>query len=268
MTFALRFSRQLMSSYYALMLEYRAEIVLWVLAGVFPFIVMGIWMKASGKPGFALNSDLTPVDFARYFLAVFIVRQFTIVWVIWEVEMQVVEGRLSASLLKPVDPVWTFVAMHLSEQMTRFPFWILLVAAFFLGYPAAFWSWPISLYSLPLTALALMLAFTLRFLMQYTFSLLSFWIERASSIEQLSFLPYLFLSGLIAPITLFPPAVRTFASYTPFPYLIYFPAEILTGKHPPLAQGFAVMLAYIVLFFGLNRLLWRHGLKHYSAMGA
>ena len=172
------------------MMEYRAEILLWVLVGCFPFIMMGVWAKATGNGAYAMN----PTQVIQYFIAVFIVRQFTIVWVIWEFERAVVEGQLSSMLLKPIDPVWSFVAMHFSEQASRLPFWAGIVVVAFCCWPQAIWVPHVG--TLALGILAIVLAFTLRFVLQYTFAMLSFWIERASAIEQLSFLPYMFLSGM------------------------------------------------------------------------
>lgn len=251
-----------LSVYYAHMLEYRAELFLWALSNSLPLIMMGVWLKASGSGTF----DLQPTDFIRYFLAVFIIRQFITVWVIWDFEKEVVEGRLSPRLLQPIDPVWHHVAGHLSERLARLPFAFFLVGLFFLLYPQAIWlpSWQ----NILLFGLVLVLAFTLRFLMQYTFALFSFWTERASAIEQFSMLCYLFLSGIIAPLQVFPPLVREVALWTPFPYVVHFPAAILIGLPQDILRGILVMLAWIVLFFLCNRWLWRKGLKQYSGMGA
>jgi ABC-2 type transport system permease protein len=248
--------------YYAYMLEYRAELFLWALSGTLPLILMGVWTKAAQGGQFGLE----PSDFARYFLTVFFVRQFNVVWVIWEFEKEVVQGKLSPRLLQPIDPVWHHVAMHLSERFARLPFAFALAGLFFLLYPQAIWV-P-SLGSVLLFFLIVLLAFTLRFLMQYTFALFAFWTERASAIEQFSFLFYLFLSGVIAPLEVFPPLVRAIALWTPFPYLIHFPAAILIGLPVNIGQGILVMLGWCLLFFILNRWLWRKGLKQYSGMGA
>ncbi|MBW4431792.1 MAG: ABC-2 family transporter protein [Pelatocladus maniniholoensis HA4357-MV3] len=251
-----------LSVYYAYMVEYRAELILWVLAGSLPIILMGVWIQAAQGGQFGLTS----VDFARYFLAVFLVRQFTVVWVIWEVEREVVEGKLSNRLLQPIDPVWHHVAAHVSERVARIPFAIVLVGLFFLLYPQAFWI-P-SLGTFLLFSLVVILAFILRFAIQYTFAIFSFWTERASALEDFWFLFFLFLSGMIAPLEVFPESVRTVVLFTPFPYLINFPASILVGIPVNLTQGLVSMLGWILLFFGLNRWLWRQGLKRYSGMGA
>ncbi|MDX2096457.1 MAG: ABC-2 family transporter protein [Leptolyngbyaceae cyanobacterium bins.59] len=258
----LRVIRTLLSVQYAYMLEYRAELLLWVLAGVLPFILMGAWMQAAQGGQFGL----TPLEFARYFLATFIARQFSIVWVIWEFEREVVEGKLSPRLLQPIDPGWYHFTSHISERVARLPFAIALVIIFFLIYPQAFWI-P-SLQGSLLFTLSVLLAFGLRFIMQYTFAMFAFWIERARAIEEFWFLLYLFLSGLIAPLELFPPVVREIVLWTPFPYMIHFPAALLVGIPVDVGRSLFVIFLWSSAFLVLNRWLWRKGLKQYSGMGA
>jgi ABC-2 type transport system permease protein len=248
---------------YALMLEYRAEILLWALSGVLPLLMMGVWMKASAG---GTIRGMSPADFARYFMAVFVVGQFTTVWVIWEFEYDIVEGRLSPYLLQPLDPGWRHVAMHAGERFTRVPWVIGMIVLFFVLYPQALWR-P-SLRSLALSLAATFLAFVLRYIMQYTFAMLGFWVERASAIEQLTFILYIFLSGRIAPLTLYPGRMAEIAMWTPFPYVVYFPVNLLLDPGASAWPGFAVMLGWIVALFVINRFVWRRGLRHYSGMGA
>ena len=73
-----RVARALLVSQYALMLEYRAEIVLWALSGVLPLIMLGVWSGSGAGAG----AGLSPQQISRYFLSAFLVRQFTVVWLI------------------------------------------------------------------------------------------------------------------------------------------------------------------------------------------
>jgi ABC-2 type transport system permease protein len=252
----------LLTVYYSYMLEYRSELILWVLSGSLPIILMGVWIKAAEGGNF----ELTAVDFARYFFAVFLVRQLTVVWVIYEFEKEVVQGKLSLRLLQPIDPVFHHLCNHISERFARMPFVFLLIGLFFLLYPQAFWV-P-NLVDLVFFTLSAVLAFALRFLIQYTLAMLAFWTERATALENFWFLFFLFLSGMIAPLEVFPEAVRNVVMFTPFPYLINFPASILVGLPIDLTRGFLSILGWLLIFIGANRLLWRAGLKRYSGMGA
>ncbi|MGD1873454.1 MAG: ABC transporter permease [Mastigocoleus sp.] len=252
----------LISVYYAHMVEYRAELIFWVLSGSLPIILMGAWTQAAQRGNFGL----TPVDFARYFLAVFIVRQLTIVWVIWDFEREVVEGKLSLRLLQPIDPGWYHFSSHISEKFARLPFSIFLIILFFVLYPQAIWIPSVGNFLLFIPAA--ILAFALRFIIQYTFAMFAFWTERASAIQNLWMLFYLFLSGYIAPLEVFPEPIKQIVLLTPFPYVVNFPATLLVGIPTNVGRGFLSMIGWFLLFLGLNRILWRKGLKQYSGMGA
>jgi ABC-2 type transport system permease protein len=242
--------------------EYRIELYLWALTGVMPIIMMGVWRQAASQHDFGL----TPTDFTRYFLAVFLVRQLTMVWVIWEFESQVVSGTLSPLLLQPVNPFWRFLVWHLTERVARAPFAVVLLVLWLLVFPDAFFVPKAG--DVLWAAVAAVAAFLTRFVIQSAFSTIAFWSERATSIEELWFLLFMFLSGMIAPLEMFPPLVRSVAELTPFPYFVYFPVKLLLGQPVDVAKGFTVLGIWALLGFALFRVLWRRGLRHYSAMGA
>jgi ABC-2 type transport system permease protein len=258
----LRKARALFALYLTYMLEFRAEIYLWVLASVLPLILLGVWAQAAESGAFSLSR----VEFIRYFLAVFVVRQFSFIWVIWEFEELVVSGNLSQQLLAPLDPVWRFVASHLTERVVRLPLVLGVVGLGFALYPAAFWL-P-SLADLLSALVLLALAFAARFTMQYMMSMLSFWSERAAAVEELWFVVHLFLSGLIAPLDVYPEAVRRVTELTPFPYLIYYPVNLLLGRGAPFGRAALVLAVWGGVALVLQRYLWRRGLMRYSAMGS
>ena len=260
---AWRIAKTLLETQYAMMVEYRAEIILWCMSGVMPFILMGPWMKTAEKMG------KDPAVFARYFFCIFLVRQLSVVWVLWEFEMEVVQGSLSMKLLQPLNPVWRHVASHFAERLARLPFLILLVILFFGLYPKALWR-P-SLTDLALFVAAISMSFTMRFVQQYAVAMCSFWIERASSIDAFVMLMDLGLSGLLAPLWLYPPIMKTIALLTPFPYLFYFPVSLLMGQHDvdiSVPKGFIVLASWTMFFWVIQQILWRRGLRRYSSMGA
>ena len=108
------------------MLEYRAEIALWALSGVLPFIMLSVWSGSDARSGLGLDG----VALDRYFLSAFLVRQFSVVWVVYAFEEDALLGRLSPYLLQPLHPLWRYVAAHLGEQLTRLPFAALIAAVF------------------------------------------------------------------------------------------------------------------------------------------
>ena len=251
-----------LSVYYAYILEYRAEIFFWILSGSLPIILMGVWIEAASHSDFGLNS----VEFARYFFCIFQIRQFTNVWVIWDFEREILEGKLSFKLLYPLDPAWYHVVKHVTEKIARLPLIIFFTILFFLLYPQAFWI-PDLLHFL-LALVVVVIAFVLNFLIQYTFAMFAFWTERASAIQQFWSLAYVFLSGITAPLDVFPDGVRQIVMWTPIPYTAYFPTALLITLPVNIIRGLLVMMGWCIIFFIVNRWLWRQGIKQYSGMGA
>ena len=262
MNWAWRVARALLGSQYALMLEYRAEIALWALSGVLPLIMLGVW---SGS-GAAAAAGLSPQQLSRYFLAAFVVRQFTVVWLIQVFEDDALQGRLSPLLLQPLSPLWRYLAAHFSEQASRIPFVAVMLLAVGLAAPGLLWL-P-SAGDLVLGILAIVAAFLLRFLLQVLVTTLCFWSERAAALDRLLMIPYLFLSGIVAPLDTFPPVVRRLALATPFPWMVDFPARLLAGEPVNMALGFGAIAAWCLLLLPIGHWLWRAGLRRYSAMGA
>jgi ABC-2 type transport system permease protein len=261
-SWAWRVARALLGSQYALMLEYRAEIALWALSGVLPLIMLGV---CSGS-GAAAAAGLSAQQLSHYFLAAFVVRQFTVVWLIQVFEDDALQGRLSPFLLQPLSPLWRYLAAHFSEQASRIPFVAVMLLVVGLAAPGLLWL-P-SAGNLLLGILAIVAAFLLRFLLQVLVTTLCFWSERAAALDRLLMIPYLFLSGIVAPLNTFPPAVRRLALATPFPWMVDFPARLLAGEPVNVALGFGAIAAWCLLLLPIGHWLWRAGLRRYSAMGA
>ena len=257
-----RVARALFASQYALMLEYRAEILLWALAGLVPFVMLAVWIESPA--GAALG--MGPTQLARYFLAAFVVRQFTVAWVLAVFEEDALQGRLSPMLLQPLHPFWRYLASHGAEQAIRLPIVAMIAALFFLALPWAFWL-PTPQRAL-LTLAATFLAFVLNFLIQCTMACLCFWSDRVNALERLIYIPMLFLSGLAAPLEAYPPALRRLAEWTPFPLMVHFPAQLLSGGEVRISSGFTALALWITGLLLLVSVLWRAGVRRYGAMGA
>ena len=257
-----RVAGALLSTQYAAMLEYRAEIALWALSGVLPLIMLGVWQGS----GAAVAAGISSSSLNHYFLATFVVRQFTVVWLIYEFERDALEGKLSPLLLQPLHPLWRYVAAHLAEQATRIPFVAAMLVVIGLVAPDLLW-WPAPS-RLLLGLVAILAAFSLRFLLQTIVAMLCFWSERAAALDRLLLIPYLFLSGLVAPLDTYPPEVRRLAELTPFAWMVNFPARLLAGETVNVVGGFTVLALWCALLLPLCLVLWRAGVRRYSAMGA
>ncbi len=247
---------------YSNMLEYRIEIALWAVSGIIPFFMLNIWTNNNLNESINISNTML----SRYFLSAFFVRQFSVVWVVFTFEEDALLGKVSPYLIQPLNPFLRYFAQHIAEQITRFPFALIIAFFFLLFNPQSIWI-P-KLHILLLSGLSTFLSFLIQFLIQSIIACLCFWTEKASSIERLLFIPTLFLSGLLAPVNLFPEYVKSWIYITPFPYLIDFPANLLSGNPTNITFGFSMQIIWIVILYPLFRKIWLKGTKKYTAMGS
>lgn len=109
-----------------------------------------------------------------------------------------------------------------------------------------------------------------RFILEWTLANAAFWTTRVSAINQTYFVLVLFLSGQMAPLSLFPAPIQWLARLLPFRWLIGFPVELLLGRLS-LQQaliGWAALAGWLLVAVLLWRWIWRLGLRNYSAVGA
>ena len=172
---AWRKARVLVSVQLALTAEYRAEVVIWMLSGTLSLIMMLVWMaQAAAAPGGQLGG-YTPT---AYFLASWLTVQLQVVWVAWELDLEIRHGTLSPKLLRPLDPLWQHLAAHVAERMFRFlpSLGLVVLFAWAVGadFAAAWWAYPAGL------GLAVF-GFCVRFLLEYAIGLMAFWTDSSTS---------------------------------------------------------------------------------------
>jgi len=252
---------------FASMVAYRASLLIWMIAHVLePVIYLVVWQTVSQSGGGAVG-DYTTAQFAAYFIVLMLVDHVSYTWIMYEYEYRVREGMLSPALLRPVHPIHADIADNISAKVVTTPFMLLVAVGLSLIFHPSFTP---QAWALVAAILALALAFLLRFMVEWSLALAAFWTTRIGAINQTYFVLILFLSGQIAPLTLFPYPIQVVAAILPFRWMINFPVELLLGRLSPVETitGIAVQLVWVGLAYVLMRLLWRAGVRVYSAVGA
>ncbi len=255
----------LLRAYWHRSIIYRAAYVVWIVNASFPLVMMAIWISlAQGGP----IQGYSATDFIGYYLAAILVRRITACGIVADLENLVRTGELSVYLLRPVDVMHHFVARVLSSRFVDIPLVSVPIAIGILFTPGT----QFNLYPLNfmLFVFACIVGLAFEFLAQYFIGGLSFWITQAHGVGAAYQLAKSFLGGYVVPLAMFPASLQGLLQLLPFQASMALPVEVLTGRITPEVAllRIGVCCTWIVILALCVRLLWRAGLRSYSAVGA
>ena len=248
------------------LLQYRAAMAIWLIEMVIePVIYLVVWSAVATARGGEVGG-YQPANFAAYFIVFMLINHITYSWTMWVFEDRIRSGTLSAKLLRPIHPIHSDIALNLAYKLLTLVTMVVTAILLVILFRPAF---AFDLLYVSIGLGAAMMGFLLRFLFEWALALLSFWTTRMTGITELYYVTLLFLAGQVAPLTLFPEPIQVVAHILPFKWMIAFPVEVTLGylTLQQITTGIAIQLAWLGLSFVLLHVLWRNGLRRYSAVG-
>jgi ABC-2 type transport system permease protein len=246
--------------------HYRFNMAIWLLGlMVEPVVYMVVWINVAEARGGVVET-YTAADFVLYYLAFIFVRQMGAAPSPYRFERRIQNGEMSMLLLRPVHPVHGDIAETTSQKLMSLPILLAMAAALGLAFRVTVNP---PLWAALLFPLAVVLAGALRFSMQWTLATAAFWTTRLDAVWQIYIILQTFLSGALAPLPLLPPVILSIAEILPFRWVFYFPIELILGRLSPTEaiRGFAIQGLWLLFFIGLSQVVWRAGIRRYSAVG-
>lgn len=179
------------------------------------------------------------------------------------------DGGLNIVLVRPLSVFKVLLSRDLADKLINVGFVLLeiflIVKIFRLTLFAP------SMYSAVVCSIFFVtLAFFLNFFISVVISLTAFWTDDIWAVRFLFGVVFLeFFSGAFFPIDVLPIGLKNALSWTPFPYLVYFPIKVWLGQVNGLeiAKVIAVCVGWTLFFVWLAKTLWNKGYKEYGAYG-
>jgi ABC-2 type transport system permease protein len=248
--------------------QYRANLLMYLLYWlVSPVVYLAVWTTVARSQG-SVNG-LTANDFVTYYLTLLIVDNLTSDITIHILAYKIQDGTLAGELLKPIHPVLTSVltynvAFKVLTLMALIPIWLVLCVLTLPDFSA------VTLQSILLAVPAVVLGFGINFLLGATLTCVAFWTTRVYSLGELYYAIVILFSGQFVPLDLMPPLIQQVAQFLPFQLLRYFPIQLILNKLPPetIVRDFALGVFWFAVAVALFQLVWRVGLRRFSAVGA
>lgn len=248
-------------------IAYRASGLIWVMTDVVVAVTMPlVWSKANEATHRAI-AGYSSSDFVLYYLCMLLIGCFVTSHIMWELAVEIKEGAFSAQLVRPVSFYQVTFFRSLSWRLIRpalfLPFFVALLWAYrgYLHDAHVFLGWEMWV--------AVILGHLVSFNFAFMMAMLALFTQEAQAIFELYYVPMLFLSGQLFPIAVLPDWARHLAYAFPFYFTTGLPTEILVGRvSGPAAHSLMLgQLGWILGSYALGQILWRKGLRNYTAVG-
>jgi len=267
MTATIRKWQALFSIYFQDGIAYRASGLIWIMTDVVVAVTMPlVWAKANEAMGGSIGG-FSSSDFVLYYLCMLLISCFVTSHIMWDLSVEIKEGDFSAALIRPISfyqvTFFRNIAWRCIRPMLFFPFFLLLLWAYrsYLGAAHVYLGWEFWVAAL----MGHLVSFNFAFMM----AMLALFTQEAQAIFELYYIPLLFLSGQLFPIAVLPDWARHLAYAFPFYFTTGVPTEILVGRISGSTAHYLMLgqFAWIFGAYALGQLLWKKGLRHYTAVG-
>lgn len=246
-------------------IAYRASGLIWITTDLVTAVTMPLVWASAAKGGYIQNFSAS--DFVLYYLCMLLLTSFITSHIMWELADEIREGRFSSVLVRPISFFqYTFfrnLAWRVIRPMLFAPIFFVLLWAYrdylagarvHLGWE--FWA-------------SLILGHVVSFVTVIMMSMIALFVQEATSIFELYYVPMLFLSGQLFPVSLLPAWAKVFTKAFPFYYTTGAPTEILVGRLHGAAAHEALIwqCGWIAVGYFLAKVLWKKGLRYYTGVG-
>lgn len=178
------------------------------------------------------------------------------------------EGVLTNFLLRPLSYLKYYFARDLADKALNVIFALGEYAIFFslLHPPFIFQANPISLM---IFVASVLLGVILYYFISVLISLIGFWSNEGWGPRFIFYQTIGFISGSLFPLDVLPKSVFTLLELLPFPYLIFFQSKIYQGQLSgfEIIKGFVILIIWICIMYYITMLVWKKGLRIYTAQG-
>jgi ABC-2 type transport system permease protein len=176
-------------------------------------------------------------------------------------------GDVTVDFLRPLDVHTAMIAHELGRSLfSLLPRGLpsVLIGALLVGMAT-----PDSPAAYAIGAVSLLLAMVISAATVYLVAAAGFWIVETRGVQLLYMVLAGFLAGLFVPLWLFPGWLQAIALATPFPSMLMFPTDILSGRTTGVdaLELVGVQLLWLTAMVSVGQLMTRRGRRHLEVQG-
>lgn len=248
-------------------MEYKFHFITSIICSFIPFGVNSlIWLAIGNysKEGYGY----TIREMISYYFIIMIVTTIIKCEITWQICDEIKNGGLSKYLMKPCS----YLSYHFfCDLPKRLAF---IVCGFFpiLVLYLCIQDWlaiSLSVETAVLFVLSMFIGYIINFFIYYILGILSFYFSEVNGIVGAYTVVVSILSGKVFSLSLLPGGIRELLMVTPFQYVGYVPVTVMQNRYSntELLQVLGIGIVWIIVLYGISKLIWHNGLNKYSAYG-
>lgn len=245
-------------------IAYRASGLIWITTDLVTAVTMPLVWAAAAKGGAIEGYNAS--DFVLYYLVMLLLNSFITSHILWEIANEIKDGQFSTALVRPMSFYQVTFLRNLSWRLIRTmmfaPIFVILLYLYrgLLEQSTVYLGWEFWV--------SLVLGHLVSFTFVMAMSMIALFTQEAVSVFELYYIPMLFLSGQLFPVKMLPMWAQSISKWMPFYYTSGAPTEILIGRlNTGVHEVLLIQLGWVLLAYFTAQVLWKKGLRHYTAVG-
>ncbi len=173
-------------------------------------------------------------------------------------------GQVIYFMLRPLPYLWMRFCECMGIALIRFV--ILGICCMAFGYFLT-GAWPSSISTIATGMGFGLLSVMLYNLLSILIGIFSFWLREIQPLIYLNLTATFCFGGLIVPLSFYSETLKTISFATPYPWMLWWPAEYMTGVAPPIQISLLAYVGWFCLISGLIFLLYQKCLENFVSEG-
>lgn len=249
-------------------LQFRAELMLWMIIDALPllsmiFIWKAIYAGSTEISGYSLNQVM------QYYFLISIIGRLNQVHFESYRTQQVREGKIDFYLVRPISYVKEILISHIASKTFSLSLFIpvLLISLLVLKLIIPGFVFSIDLVSVPAFIFLFVASFAIQFMIGLLIVYATFWLEGSQGLEHFKWISVALLSGTLMPIVFLPDWLSSIILALPFKYLYAIPINLLDGSYTMQLFDYFYASITVLLMWLFCGFVWKSAQKQYASAG-
>lgn len=250
---------------------YRANFICFLIGEIMSaFIMYFVWKAVFLSSGSKTFMGFTMEDMVVYLFITFLTGYLTYSDGAFAVGEEIVDGSIAARMIRPCSFEMCFLFQELGNRLISVSMiFVPMVAGVEIYRYITCGELRFNIVYFLLYIVSLLIAYMISFYFNVCYGFMAFFFKNLWGTTLIKETLVSFLSGAVVPLAFLPSGLAAVLNFLPFASLSYTPVMIYMGMYtyPQIAMRLGLQLFWMVVMFGVSKLIWRSAVKRLAVQG-